>query len=76
MSLHLSQQNADEHGMRLHSVRHAAAYLGISASTLAKLRLTGKGPQYVKIGRRVLYDPRDLESFAAERKRNHTSEQV
>ena len=60
--------------MRLRSVREAAAYLGISVSTLAKLRLTGKGPRYVKLGRRVLYDVRDLEAWAASRKRNSTSQ--
>ena len=27
----------------------------------------------MKLGRRVLYDLRDLEAWAAERKRNHTS---
>ena len=74
MSLQSSQQDAHEHGIRLRSVREAAAYLGISVSTLAKLRLTGKGPRYVKLGRRVLYDVRDLEAWAASRKRNSTSQ--
>ena len=43
MSLQSSQQAPHEHGMRLLSVREAAAYLGISVSTLAKMRLTGTG---------------------------------
>lgn len=56
------------------SVREAAAYLGLSGSTLNKTRLTGRGPRYLKLGRRVLYDLHDLETWVAERKRNHTSE--
>jgi predicted DNA-binding transcriptional regulator AlpA len=74
MSLESSQQAPHEHAMRLLSVREAAAYLGISVSTLAKMRLTGNGPPYVKPCRRVVYDVRDLEAWASSRKRNHTSE--
>ena len=62
------------HLNRKFNVREAAAYLGLSASTLNKTRLTGTGPRYLKLGRRVLYDLRDLEAWVAERKRNHTSE--
>jgi excisionase family DNA binding protein len=58
------------------SVKEAAAYLGLSVSTLNKMRLNGTGPPYLKLGRRVLYDLRDLEAWASERKRNHTSEQL
>ena len=35
----------------------AAAYCGSSASTFNKLRLFGGGPVFVKLGRRVVYDP-------------------
>ena len=57
------------------SVKEVAAYLGLSASTLNKMRLSANGPRYLKLGRRVLYDIRDLESWVAKRTRNHTSEQ-
>ena len=56
-------------------VNEAAAYLGLSASTLNKTRLTGTGPRFLKLGRRVLYDPRHLEAWAGERTRNNTSQQ-
>ena len=56
------------------SVREAAAYLGISKSFLDKTRLDGSGADYLKIGRRVIYDLADLEMWAASRKRRHTSE--
>ena len=51
----------------------AAQALGVSTSWLTKLRLTGDGPKYIKIGRRVVYDPADIEAWAAARKRLSTS---
>jgi excisionase family DNA binding protein len=59
---------------RLMSVQEAANFLGLSVSTLNKMRLSGNGPPYMKLGRRVLYDPRDLEAWSAERRRSHTSD--
>jgi excisionase family DNA binding protein len=59
---------------RLLSVEEAARLLGLSASTLNKLRLTGGGPRFAKLGRRCLYDGDDLKKWAAERKRMSTSE--
>ena len=56
------------------NVQEAARLLGLSVSTLNKMRLTGSGPPYLKLGRRVVYDVHDLEAWAASRKRNHTSE--
>ncbi len=58
---------------RLLSVKEAAGFLGLSASNLNKKRGTGDGPRYMKLGRRVLYDQRDITTWATERKRNHTS---
>ena len=55
-------------------VREAANYLGVSASMLNKLRVTGGGPVYYKLNRRCVYDLRDLDEWAASRKRRHTSE--
>jgi predicted DNA-binding transcriptional regulator AlpA len=53
----------------------AAGYLGLSTSTLAKMRLRGDGPPYSKVGSRiVVYDRADLETWLAGRKRYSTSE--
>lgn len=53
----------------------AAAYLGLSGSTLAKMRLRGDGPVYAKAGHRiVVYDRADLDEWLAGRKRRSTSE--
>ena len=56
--------------------KEAAAYLGLSAKTLEKLRVTGEGPPYAKAGRRVIYDRRDLDRWVAKRKRRFTGESV
>lgn len=53
----------------------AAAYVGLSPSTLAKMRLRGDGPPYSKAGRRaVVYDVSDLEAWLASRRRTSTSD--
>ena len=52
----------------------AAERLGLSPSFLNKLRCTGGGPPFIKIGRRVLYAERDLEAWAASRRRRSTSD--
>lgn len=52
----------------------AAALLGLSTSTLAKLRLTGDGPPYSKLGRRVVYRRQDLDDWVAANRCHSTSE--
>ena len=54
--------------------RQAAAYLGIGASTLNRMRVSGEGPRYSKLGRRVVYDAADLDKWVEERKRRFTGE--
>ncbi|WP_417497201.1 helix-turn-helix domain-containing protein [Maricaulis sp.] len=51
----------------------AAEFLSVSPSYLNKLRLTGDGPVFVKVGTRVTYDRADLENWATDRKRTSTS---
>lgn len=56
-------------------VREAAARLGLSKSTLDKMRCDGRGPPFVKItGKIVGYDPADLDAYAQSRKRPSTSQ--
>lgn len=52
----------------------AAERLGLSVSTLAKMRLYGNGPSYSKLGRRVVYRPEDLEAWIAANRFSSTSE--
>lgn len=52
----------------------AAAYLGISPSTLAKFRLTGDGPPFIKLGSKcVAYRREDIETWLDTRLRRSTS---
>ena len=56
------------------SPQQAADLIGISASTLAKLRLSGDGPSFLKLGKRVAYRPQDLEDWISQRVFRSTSE--
>ena len=53
----------------------AARYLGIAESTLNKMRLTGYGPPFVKVGpRAVAYRKPDLDTWLSARVRRSTSD--
>jgi excisionase family DNA binding protein len=52
----------------------AANYVGLGKSTLDKARLSGNGPRFVKLGRRVLYDPTDLDAWLNQHRRSSTSD--
>jgi hypothetical protein len=52
----------------------AATFLRLAPSTLAKLRLTGAGPAYCKLGRRVVYRAADLTSWLQSRVAQNTSD--
>lgn len=53
----------------------AAGYLGLAPSTLAKMRIRGDGPVFIKVGpRRVVYDVRDLDAWLSENRRSSTSD--
>lgn len=46
----------------------------IKAATLKQWRWNGRGPTYLKLGRRVMYRLQDVEQFEQEHLRAHTSE--
>jgi excisionase family DNA binding protein len=52
----------------------AARYMGLSASTLAKMRLSGNSPAFLKLGRRVLYRRVDLDAWLESRVARNTSD--
>ncbi len=62
------EESAMNHDESPHvSTRKAAAWLGVSARTLHRLREEGGGPDHYRFGRRVLYRCDDLKRWAAER---------
>jgi len=53
----------------------AARYLGLTASTLEKMRLSGGGPPFVRLGARAVgYAIGDLDSYIDARRRTSTSD--
>jgi predicted DNA-binding transcriptional regulator AlpA len=56
------------------SANQVARLLGLSISTLAKMRLSGAGPAYSKLGRRVVYRPEDVDAWIAANRFHSTSE--
>ena len=60
---------------RMMRAPEAAAYIGLSPSTMAKMRMKGDGPAYSKAGQRiVVYAVADLDVYLAGRRRLSTSE--
>ena len=51
----------------------AADYLAYSESTLERKRVTGDGPPFIKLGRVIVYDTRDLDVWLAARRATSTS---
>ncbi len=58
--------------------KQAGAYLGgVSTSTLAKWRLTGKGPEFIRIGEHLIgYRRSALDRFASRSVQRSTSERT
>ena len=53
-----------------------ATELSVSVNTLNRWRLEGRGPIYIKAGRRVLYDPADVSAWLEANRRQSTSQLV
>ena len=51
-----------------------AERLRVSISFLAKARVSGLGPRFIKVGRACRYRPSDVESYARSCARTSTSE--
>jgi excisionase family DNA binding protein len=54
--------------------REAAAYLRSSTSTLAKARMTKRGPTFVRIGRAIRYRQRDIDAWMSSSIRPHVKQ--
>lgn len=53
-------------------VIEAARYVGLSKSTLDKLRMGTDGPAYFKVGRAVVYSTADLDAWLVGKRRTST----
>jgi hypothetical protein len=54
----------------------AAEFLGLSTSNLAKRRMTGEGPRFVKMNGAVRYDLEGLRAYVNQSIRRSTSDEV
>jgi predicted DNA-binding transcriptional regulator AlpA len=62
-------------GPRILRQKDAALYLGLRESTIEKMRVSGSGPRFVKLGSRAIgYALEDLDLWIEERKRSSTSD--
>jgi excisionase family DNA binding protein len=52
--------------------REAAQYLRLSHRTLEKWSWLGVGPEFHRLGRRIVYDREELDAFAARGRRTRT----
>jgi DNA-binding transcriptional MerR regulator len=52
----------------------AAPLVGVSVGTLENWRTQGAGPKFIKSGRRVLYDPADIQEWKEANRFQSTSE--
>jgi predicted DNA-binding transcriptional regulator AlpA len=48
--------------------------LGLSVRTLERFRIDGRGPKYLKLGRRVAYAREDLMAWAESQRRSSTAD--
>lgn len=54
--------------------KQLANHLGINENTLAKWRLSGVGPKYIKVQRHIRYAESDVEEWLNDRKFHSTTE--
>jgi hypothetical protein len=50
-----------------------AQRIGVGVGCLAKWRLTGQGPPFIRVGRRIHYDPRDVTAWLDSRRASSTT---
>lgn len=82
MKQQASLQNDASHagGNDLLTTSEAANLLRLSVPTMERLRGTGEGPPYLKLGSgrtsRVVYEKRDVEAWLSSKRRTSTEESV
>jgi predicted DNA-binding transcriptional regulator AlpA len=57
------------------TAKDASAFLRLSASWLAKARMSGEGPPYIKMGRSIRYSQGALLQWMKSRQRMSTSDE-
>lgn len=60
---------------RLLNEKEVAGLLGISTRSLQNYRVDGGGPEFIRIGRRVAYEPAAVRCWIAAQRRRSTADQ-
>lgn len=58
------------------STEEASHYLRVARQTMAVWRLTGHGPEFKKLGRKVVYERTALDAFVNSRTHHSTAEYI
>lgn len=58
------------------TAKSLAERIGITEGCLAKWRLTGEGPRFIRVQRRIAYDPRDVTEWLDARRVSSTSQEA
>jgi hypothetical protein len=56
------------------SAKHASSILCVTIGTLAKWRVYGNGPKFIRVNRRIAYHPKDIADWLNARRVCSTSE--
>ncbi|WP_041767835.1 AlpA family transcriptional regulator [Pseudovibrio sp. FO-BEG1] len=56
------------------TAQQTSELLGVTCGSLAKWRLSGEGPVYAKLGRRIIYLKRDLHEWIDANRHRSTSD--
>ena len=62
------------HKVSLLTAKEVSALLRVSTSTMAKWRLRGEGPSYIKLGAKIAYSDDVVNAWLASRVRQSTSQ--
>lgn len=70
----MRQTTASPSDTELLNTPQTAKYLGVSTHALVKWRITGYGPKFCKLGRRILYRRREIDDWISGKIRRSTSD--
>jgi hypothetical protein len=56
------------------SAKYASSILCVTIGTLAKWRVSGAGPKFIRVNRRIAYHPKDIADWLNARRVSSTSE--
>ncbi len=60
--------------LALYTPEEAGKLLKMATQTLAKWRMTGEGPKFLKFGNRIRYSGKDLLAFINDNTKQHTGQ--